>query len=61
VRQNQQGDGRYLYRGVNADLYKSTGGRLVPKSLGQKFERRAYWGEGYWATVQFMDSQNETP
>jgi hypothetical protein len=48
VRQNQQGDGRYLYRGVNADLYKSTGGRLVPKSLGQKFERRAYWGEGYW-------------
>ena len=48
-RQNKQGDGRYLYRGVNADLHKSTGGRLVPKSLGQKFERRAYWGEKrYW-------------
>jgi hypothetical protein len=41
---NKQSDRKYLYRGVNADLYRSTGGRLTPKSPGQKFERPIYWG-----------------
>ena len=45
MRQIKQDEVKYLYRGVNAELYKSTGGRLEPKLLGEKFERQAYWHE----------------
>ena len=36
---------RYLYRGVNADLYAQTGGRLEPKAMGREFKRPVYFGE----------------
>ncbi|MDB5921170.1 MAG: hypothetical protein JWN13_106 [Betaproteobacteria bacterium] len=36
---------RYLYRGVNADLYARTGGRLEPKAIGREFKRPVYFGE----------------
>lgn len=38
-------DPRFLYRGVNSDLYHLLDGRLTPKALGQKFERAVYFGE----------------
>ena len=36
---------RYLYRGVNQDLYRSTGGKLRPKACGDVFKRPVYGGE----------------
>src|SRR5882762_4657715 len=36
---------RYLYRGVNAELYAITGGKLAPKATGQPFRRAVYFGE----------------
>jgi hypothetical protein len=46
---NALSDGRYLYRGVNAELHQATGGRLAPKASGEKFERGVYLGEErYW-------------
>ncbi len=36
---------RYLYRGVNAELYAKTAGRLEPKGIGQEFKRAVYYGE----------------
>jgi hypothetical protein len=38
---------RYLYRGVNSDLYEATGGKLVPKAPGAAFKQHAYFG-GEW-------------
>lgn len=38
---------RYLYRGVNPEMYESTGGRLVPKAIGQPFKRAAKYGQGF--------------
>ena len=38
---------RYLYRGVNQDLYRSTGGKLRPKACGKDFKRPVYYGEVY--------------
>lgn len=38
---------RYLYRGVNPEVYKSTGGRLVPKAIGQPFKRAVKYGQGF--------------
>ncbi len=37
---------RYLYRGVNQDLYRSTGGKLRPKACGEDFKRSVYYSEG---------------
>ena len=36
---------KYLFRGVNAELYARNGGRLVPKALGQVFKRPIYYSE----------------
>ena len=36
---------RYLYRGVNPDMFRSTSGKLLPKALNEKFERPIYYGE----------------
>ena len=36
---------RYLYRGTNPDLYRSTGGKLRPKACGEDFKRPVYYGE----------------
>jgi len=38
---------RFLYRGVNAELYERTEGRLVPKAIGQAFERSLMYGQGF--------------
>ena len=35
---------RYLFRGVNPELYKATGGQLVPKAMGVPFKQSIYWG-----------------
>jgi hypothetical protein len=35
---------RYLYRGVNAELYQSTDGRLTPKACGEKFKCFVFFG-----------------
>ncbi len=37
---------RYLYRGVNPDLYRATGGQLVPKASGVPFKQYVYFGGG---------------
>lgn len=39
---------RFLYRGVNPDLYRNTDGKLIPKACGEVFKRGAYYGEAYW-------------
>ena len=39
---------RYLYRGANPDLYRSTGGKLRPKVCGKDFKRPIYYGEVYY-------------
>ena len=39
---------KYLYRGVNADLYRTTNGELKPKAAGQKFRRAVYYGENVY-------------
>ena len=39
---------RYLYRGVNADLYAETYGQLEPKASGQMFKRPVYYGEKFF-------------
>lgn len=36
---------RYLYRGVNPEMHRSTGGRLRPKAHGKPFCRRVHFGE----------------
>ncbi len=36
---------QYLYRGVNPDLYRSTGGKLRPKACSEDFKRPVYYGE----------------
>jgi hypothetical protein len=38
---------RYLYRGVNPDLYRKTDGKLIPKGPGVPFQQHAYFG-GDW-------------
>lgn len=38
---------RYLYRGVNPDMYDSTGGRLFPKAIGEPFKRAIKYGQGF--------------
>lgn len=38
---------RYLYRGVNPNLYQATGGKLVPKSPRVSFKQHAHFG-GDW-------------
>ena len=39
---------RFLYRGVNSDLYEKTGGKLIPKNIGKQFKDHAYWDNAYW-------------
>ena len=39
---------RYLYRGVNFDLYKQSEGKLIPKEMGKPFKDHAYYGNAYW-------------
>lgn len=39
---------RYLYRGVNPDLYRSLDGKLRPKREGKRFKSHMYWGNSYW-------------
>jgi hypothetical protein len=36
---------RYLYRGVNPDIYQATNGKLIPRSPGRPFKRPVYYGE----------------
>ncbi|MBW1812356.1 MAG: hypothetical protein JRJ39_01425 [Deltaproteobacteria bacterium] len=38
---------KYLYRGVNPDMYDSTDGQLVPKAQGQPFKRAVKYGQGF--------------
>jgi len=38
---------RYLYRGVNPELYKRTNGQLLPKAVGEPFKKATYFG-GDW-------------
>ena len=35
----------HLYRGVNSELYRKTAGQLLPKALGEPFNRAVYYGE----------------
>lgn len=45
----QKLDFRFLYRGVNAELYRAAKAKLSPKAPGQEFKRHIYWGEEvYW-------------
>lgn len=47
---------RYIYRGINPDLYRDTGGRLVPKACGESFKRSAYYGgEVYYSDGSTYD------
>ena len=39
---------RYLYRGVNLDLHRRTGGKLKPKAVGEAFKRHVYYGQSYF-------------
>ncbi len=39
---------RYLYRGVNSELHKTNGGKLVPKVIGVPFKQNVYWGRFCW-------------
>lgn len=39
---------RFLYRGVNQDINRSTGGKLRPKACGEDFERPVHYGEVYY-------------
>jgi hypothetical protein len=39
---------RYLYRGVNSDLYRAAEGKLRPKACGEEFMRAIYYGEGVY-------------
>lgn len=39
---------RYLYRGVNLDLHRRTGGKLKPKAVGEAFKRPVYYGQSYF-------------
>ncbi len=36
---------RYLYRGVNQNLYQETRGKLIPRESGKPFKRPVYFGE----------------
>jgi hypothetical protein len=36
---------RYLYRGVNLELHRETGGELRPRATGKPFTRAVYYGE----------------
>ncbi|MDI9434277.1 MAG: hypothetical protein QM570_21375 [Planctomycetota bacterium] len=38
---------RYLYRGVNSDMYERTGGCLLPKVIGEPFERSIKYGQEF--------------
>lgn len=37
---------RYLYRGVNPEIYQKSNGKLEPKSIGSTFRRAIRFGEG---------------
>jgi len=40
---------RFLYRGVNENLYRATETKLSPRAPGQEFKRSIYFGEeAYW-------------
>lgn len=40
---------RYLYRGVNPEMYIRTNGQLVPKEIGEPFKKATYFGgDTYW-------------
>jgi hypothetical protein len=43
---------RYLYRGVNPQLHKEAGGKLIPKESGKPFKRFVYYGEAYYGDGQ---------
>jgi hypothetical protein len=38
---------KYLYRGVNPDMYESSGGQLAPKAQGQPFKRAVKYDQGF--------------
>lgn len=46
---------RYLYRGANPGLYRSTGGKLRPKVCGKDFKRPIYYGEVYYGDGTVYD------
>jgi NarE len=39
---------RYLYRGINPELYQSSNGKLTPKSVGRQFKRPVHFDECYF-------------
>ncbi len=50
---------RYLYRGVNPELYQASNGKLIPKSIGSPFRRTIRYGEGgrYGEGLKFGESE----
>lgn len=65
---------QYLYRGVNPELHRANGGKLVPKAPGVPFEEHVYWGgDWYWgdgsvwgksernAVIQHQRDSNKNP
>lgn len=65
---------RYLYRGVNAEMYRVTKGQLVPKGIGKPFKQPTYFGgDMYWgdggvygdsernAVIQHQRDSNKIP
>lgn len=50
---------RYLYRGVNSEMYESTGGRLEPKAIGKSFKRTIKYGQGFkYGEITYGNSTN---
>lgn len=39
---------RFLFRGVNVELHRLNGGKLIPKAQGKPFKSHAYWGDAEW-------------
>jgi hypothetical protein len=39
---------RYVYRGVNPELYQESNGKLIPKSVGRQFKCPVYYGEVHY-------------
>jgi hypothetical protein len=44
----KRGMDRYLYRGINSELYQSSNGKLIPKSVGLPFKRPVHYDEVYY-------------
>ena len=50
---------RYLYRGVNPELYQASNGKMIPKSIGRQFRRPVHYGEGgcYGEGLKYGESE----